>query len=70
MIRPFITVISLSACVVPHPHVLYTAASGAALICDVIAGTIRHCQEAPRGTPPKTEGHSVTPLPAPEPEHP
>jgi hypothetical protein len=53
---------SLTAgCVVPHPHVLYTAASGAALVCDVIAGVIKHCQEAPGGAPPKTEDESINP---------
>jgi hypothetical protein len=52
---------SQAGCVVPHAHVLYTAASGAALVCDVIAGAVKHCQEAPSGTTPKVEDDSINP---------
>jgi hypothetical protein len=52
---------SQAGCVVPHAHVMYSAASGAALVCDVIAGVIKHCQEAPQGTVPKVEDDSINP---------
>ena len=56
-----ITAALLSGCVVPHAHVIYTAASGAALVCDVIAGVVKHCQETPQGAPPKVEDPSLNP---------
>jgi hypothetical protein len=52
---------SQAGCVVPHAHVMYSAASGAALVCDVIAGVIKRCQEAPQGTTPKVEDESLNP---------
>jgi hypothetical protein len=52
---------SQAGCVVPHAHVMYSAASGAALVCDVIAGVIKHCQEAPQGAVPKVEDDSINP---------
>jgi hypothetical protein len=36
--------VSLTSCGVP-PTVLYQAASGAAVLCEVIAGVVRNCRE-------------------------
>ena len=44
-------VLALSGCAVPHAHVIYHAAQGAAMVCDVIAGVIQHCQETPTAEP-------------------
>jgi hypothetical protein len=42
--------LSLSGCGVP-PTVLYQAASGAALVCEVVAGIVKNCREVPGNRP-------------------
>ena len=45
-----------------HSHEIYRAESGAALVCNVVAGVIRNCQEAP-----SVAGNPKVPIIRPEP---
>jgi hypothetical protein len=42
--------LALVGCGVP-PTVLYQAASGAALVCEVVAGIVKNCREVPGNKP-------------------
>jgi hypothetical protein len=46
--------LSLTGCGVP-PTVLYQAASGAALVCEVVAGIVKNCREVPGNKPVEVE---------------